>query len=78
MLEITGDKNCLKFLMHPKAKIDIEKIPELIAQYRGQLKFRADNEPCFTYTPRKTLKNTTEILHAMNEIVSALQKQERL
>lgn len=69
MTEISGDKNRLKFVMYPKARIDTEKIPELINKYRGDLKFTAEDEPYFTYTPRKTLKSTREILDAMKLIV---------
>ncbi len=70
--EITGDKNSLKFMMHPKARIDVNKIPEIIQKYRGNLKFAAEDIPYFTYVPKRALKNTGEILSTLKEIVEAL------
>ncbi len=70
--EITGDKNSLKFIMYPKARIDVNKIPKIIQKYRGDLKFAAEDIPYFTYKPRRALKNTSEILNTLKEIVEAL------
>lgn len=71
--EISGDKNCLKFAMHTHAKIDTTKIPDIITKYRGSLKFTAGEEPYFTYVPRKTLKNTAEIIDAIHSIIQDFQ-----
>jgi transcription-repair coupling factor (superfamily II helicase) len=70
--EINGDKSRMKFIMHPKAKIDTTKIPDLITKYRGDLKFTVDENPYFTYIPRKNLKNTQEILDAIKLIIDEL------
>lgn len=70
--EITGDKNSLKFVMFPKARIHTEAIPDIINKYRGDLKFAAEEIPYFTYTPRKTLKNTGEILDTIQMIVNEI------
>ena len=72
MTEISGDKNTLVFHMHPHAHINTDKIPELINKYRGDLKFSTGNDPFFTYKPRKTPKNTKEILAAMQLIIDEI------
>jgi len=42
--------NELKLMMYPRAKLSIEKIPELVASYKGKLKFLPQpEEPCFEY-----------------------------
>lgn len=72
MTEISGDKNTLVFHMHPHAHINTNKIPELINKYRGDLKFSTGNDPLFTYKPRKTPKNTKEILAAMQLVIDEI------
>ena len=72
MTENSGDKNTLVFHMHPHAHINTDKIPELINKYRGDLKFSTGNDPFFTYKPRKTPKNTKEILAAMQLIIDEI------
>ena len=72
MTEISGDKNTLVFHMHPHAHINTDKIPELINKYRGDLKFSTRNDPLFTYKPRKTPKNTKEILAAMQLVIDEI------
>ena len=72
MTEISGDKNTLVFHMHPHAHINTDKIPELINKYRGDLKFSTGNDPFFTYKPRKTPKNTKEILAAMQLVIDEI------
>ncbi len=39
----------LKFTMYEKARIDPGKIPGLLAQYHGDLTFRAEEPPCFLW-----------------------------
>ena len=39
----------IRFTMYEKAKVRVEKIPELIEQYKGNLKFTVDANPYFTY-----------------------------
>ena len=72
MTEISGDKNTLVFHMHPHAHINTDKIPELINKYHGDLKFSTGNDPLFTYKPRKTPKNTKEILAAMQLVIDEI------
>ena len=39
----------VKFVMYEKAKVKVEKIPELLEKYKGDLQFKVDTNPYFTY-----------------------------
>ena len=39
----------VKFVMYEKAKVKVEKIPELLEKYKGDLQFTVDTNPYFTY-----------------------------
>lgn len=69
IIEISGDKNRLKFNMFEKAPIAVDKIGDFIALYRGELKFVGGKDPYFEYIPRKTLIGTPAILDAMENII---------
>ena len=45
----------IKFVMYEKAKVKVEKIPELVGKYKGDLQFTVDTNPYFTY--HKMAKN---------------------
>ena len=55
-VEQKGD--VFKFVMYEQAKVKVEKIPALITQYKGSLKFTVDTNPYFTY--QKKAKNKKE------------------
>ena len=40
------------FTMYEKAKVHPERIPNLIAQYKGDLSFKAEEAPCFVYAKK--------------------------
>ena len=42
--------------LYPKARYDINKIPELVERYKGELAFSAKDKPVFTYIPLKSKK----------------------
>ena len=46
------------FTMYEKAKVRPEKIPNVIAEYKGSLTFKADEQPCFIY--HKVKRNKKE------------------
>ena len=48
------------FTMYEKAKVHPERIPDLIAQYKGDLTFRAEEQPCFVYLEKKRNKREKE------------------
>ncbi len=45
---ITHRDNVTKIVMFPRAKVDGDRIPELLARYRNAMKFSMSGEPCFT------------------------------
>ena len=48
----------IRFTMYEKAKVKVEEIPKLIEQYKGDLKFKVDISPYFSY--QKLGKNKTD------------------
>lgn len=64
----------LKLIMYERAKVQPQKIPELIAAWRGNLVFRADNPPCFIYRKRnKSGKEKDEdILELVKNLLNAI------
>ena len=69
--EIKGDKREITMYMWPEAKIDVERIPILVREYRGKLKFVAD-ENCFIYVPEDKSKDLIEIVRDVVEDLSTL------
>ncbi len=54
LTEVQQKGDCLKFVLYEKAKLDVSKIPVLIAVHGNQLKFTADaKNPYFTYFIKK-------------------------
>ncbi len=60
-----------KFVMYEKAKIDPQKIPGLLASYRGSLVFKAEETPYFLYRKRGTKRKETgeDILELLRGIL---------
>lgn len=56
-----------KFVMYEQAKVKVEKIPELLAGYQGDLQFTVDTNPYFTY--QKKGKNKKEKDEDVLEVV---------
>ena len=55
------------FIMYEKAKVHPERIPQLIAQYKGSLVFKPEEPPCFVY--KKQGKNKKEKDEDVLEVV---------
>lgn len=55
--------------MYPKAKIDVAKIPAVIEEYGGALKFRTGTPPAFVYTERKKNNDVKIMLNKALEIM---------
>lgn len=45
-----------RFTMYEKAKVHVERIPSLLEQFKGNLKFTVDTNPYFTYEKRSKNK----------------------
>lgn len=69
--EIKGDKREITMYMWPEAKIDVERIPILVREYRGKLKFVAD-ENCFIYYPEDKSRDLIDIVRDVVEDLSTL------
>ncbi len=68
--EIKGSRKYLRLEMYPKAPVDINKIPDLIGKYRGDLKFVPDATPYFSYTPRAKLTDNDSYFACMNDVIN--------
>lgn len=72
--DITGDKIKVKITMFNKAKIDINKIPDLVKKYRNEMKFVPDKEPYFEFSPQKPMKDMDAIYERMWEILNEIKE----
>ena len=61
--------------MHPKADINVDEIPKLMAEEQGRLKFYNGSEPKFVYTDRHDgYRSTKDMMDKAREIVRRLSK----
>ncbi len=70
--EISGNKSLVKLSLWDKADIDITRIPILVREYKGRLKFIPEG-PGFEYSPPRTDKNIIEIAKDLIESLSTLE-----
>ena len=68
--EIKGSRKYLRLEMYPKAPVDINKIPDLIGKYRGDLKFVPDAVPYFSYTPRTKITDNDSYFTCMTDVIN--------
>lgn len=71
--EIKGDRQRLKISFYSKAKIDINKIPDMVKKYGNDMKFCYSEPPYFEYMPKRQLKNADEMFDKMEEIVKDIE-----
>lgn len=74
--EVSGNKDRLKLVMWIDAKIDVERIPILVREYKGRLKFVPGDVPYFTYTPRQSADNVVRRAGKLIESLSTLMDEE--
>lgn len=60
------------FTMYEKAKVNPERIPELISQYGGSLTFRAEEQPCFVYEEKMRKKREKDVLKAVKKVLNSM------
>ncbi len=73
--EITQRGKTLRMVMHEHAKIETEKIPELVKRYDGRLTFTAvGKNPAFTYNMRQNSRDAikAEPLAILAEVIEAM------
>ena len=70
--EVSQKADTLRFLLYEKARIDVAKIPELVAVYGQNLKFTADAKaPAFTYFLRKnSRKKNMDVREILEEFLA--------
>lgn len=70
--EISGNKERIKVVMWPEAKVDVERIPILVREYKGRLKFVPESIPYFIYQPPKSNDGVIERARGLVESMSTL------
>lgn len=70
--EISGTKDRLKVMMYGEAKIDVERIPILVREYKGRLKFIPGDNPHFIYSPKPSEDGVIERARKLVEAMSTL------
>jgi transcription-repair coupling factor (superfamily II helicase) len=72
--EISGNKKMIKLTMWPKAEVDVERIPILIREYKGRLKFIPGDTPVFEYSPKPSNEGVIELAKNLVESLSTLRE----
>lgn len=70
--EISGTKDKMKIMMWNQAKIDVERIPILVREYKGRLKFVTGDTPYFVYSPKPDDDNVIGRAEKLVESMSTL------
>ncbi len=70
--EIKGTRRLLRVEMYPKAPVDINRIPELITRYKGDLKFIPDSVPYFNYIPREKITDMDTYFSLVEAVVDSI------
>lgn len=71
-------ENEAKLTMYPKAKLDVQKIPELVAKYKNNLKFVPQANPYFEYRLPVSTKSKTDVLDTFDHLRKLLEDFEAL
>lgn len=60
-----------KFIMYEKAKVHVERIPQLLKKYKGVLEFKADTNPYFVYHKKaKNKKDKEDVLELVKNVLN--------
>ena len=74
--EISGHKNRIKLTMWKDAEVDVERIPILVREYKGRLKFMPKDEPYFIFEPKPGTGTVIENARKLVESLSTLKDEE--
>lgn len=74
--EILGNKNRIKLTMWKDAEVDVERIPILVREYKGRLKFMPKDEPYFIFEPKPGTGTVIENARKLVESLSTLKDEE--
>lgn len=75
LTEVSQKSDTIKFTLYEKAKIDVTKIPEIVAKYGTKLKFTADAKaPYFTYfLKQNSREKKMDIKETLEEFLTTAQ-----
>ena len=74
--EIKQTGSLIKLTMFERARINPEKIPELITQYKSSLKFNMAENPYFTFDLKNgSVAKKRDVLDVVEELVSQMRKE---
>ena len=74
--EIKQTGSLIKLTMFERARINPEKIPELIAQYKSSLKFNMAENPYFTFDLKNgSVAKKRDVLDVVEELISQMRKE---
>ena len=74
--EIKQTGSLIKLTMFERARINAEKIPELIARYKSSLKFNMAENPYFTFDLKNgSLAKKRDVLDVVEELISQMRKE---
>lgn len=69
---VKSKEGMVELILHPKADIDINKIPKLLEKYGGALNFSAKEPPKFYY--KENGRDTKQFFAYMEEVLTDLEK----
>ena len=71
--EVSDKGEGIKFTMHERAKVQVEKIPDLLSKYQGQLVFKPETVPYFVYIEKgNKLKPGKTVLESVKLVLNDL------
>ena len=74
--EIKQTGSLIKLTMFERARINPEKIPMLVAQYKSSLKFNMAENPYFTFDLKNgSLAKKRDVLDVVEELISQMRKE---
>jgi transcription-repair coupling factor (superfamily II helicase) len=72
--EIKGGKSGVRMRMYPKAEIDVGRIPDIVAQYQGMLRFKVETVPYFTYVPNRKYTGGSGDIDFLEDLMDLVDK----
>lgn len=70
--DISQKGSYIKLTIYEKAKVNPEKIPDLVLMYKGRLGFKAETNPFFTYSLPKEGGKTPPVIETCRELVESM------
>ena len=68
--EISKKGDLLKIVMYPKAKVNVDRINELLGKYKGEMKIVIEEAPIFTLNIKSVL--TKDLIICVQSVINEL------